>query len=120
MMKTYEFQDIQPRSKFGRPVPGILISGIAELEPSDEANIGTFCVTSVLVDGGNPISLTYANARPGTFDAVIFKAVADEIENDLTHDGKIARALWADAVEQDAQDAIDEDGDRRFEFAGRR
>lgn len=103
-----EFEEICPRNKHGKPITGIMLSGTAWLESSNDEGFGEpheFYVDTILVEGGNPINLQHARAHPGSFDAVIFKAVADEIENSKTEKGRYASAMFSEAVEAEREAA---------------
>lgn len=119
----YEFEEIQPRNSVGKPISGIMLYGMAELKPSrdydphDPDLAFEFFVEAITIEGGNRISRGHAKAHPGSPDAFFFNAVAGELENGLTQDGKLAQTAWDDAVEKEAEEYVCAQADYLYEMA---
>ena len=105
MIIEHEFQDICPRTDTGREIEGCMFSGEAEFRYAENGNRHEFYVSAVRLNGGLWMTRKQANMIPGSFDAVVFKAVADEIENIKTGIGQDAQAMWSDAVASEMEDA---------------
>lgn len=98
-MATFEFQELTPRDTLGRPILGIMLYGEAELVGSDpENNPDQFYVASVTLDGGFTLD------PRSEFDGVLFKKIAAELENGKTELGRLAQAVFSEAVEAGASE----------------
>lgn len=103
----FEFQQFTPY-RDGREVYGIMIDGTAYLESSTERGYGyrnEFYVDAVEILGGLVITHKQAKASPNGFNGVLFKLVADRIENSATEIGKDAQAVFSDAVASEMEAA---------------
>ena len=96
---TFDFQELTPRGPYGKPITGMMLYGTAELESSYPNWPGQLYVASVTIEGAATITLAKANAQPSSFDGVLFKAIANELENDKTELGRLAQSEFTEAVE---------------------
>ena len=99
----HEFQDICPRTDTGREIEGALFSGEAELRYAEGGRRHEFYVSAVRLNGGLWITRKQANMIPGSFDAVVFKTIANELENSRTAHGQDAQAMFSEAVRDEME-----------------
>ena len=102
----FEFYSLSPRDDMGREIYGILIDGTAYLEPSNDPGFGDrheFYVERIEILGGLGITHKQAKASPTGFNGVLFKAIADLIENSKTGIGQDAQAMFSEAVRDEME-----------------
>lgn len=95
----FEFQELTPRDARGRPVLGIMLYGTAELVSNEGSDPHEFYVASVTLDGGSVLD------QRGPFDGVLFRKIADELENSKTELGRLAQAEFSGVVEASVPEA---------------
>lgn len=99
----HEFQEICPRTDTGREIEGCMFSGEAELRYAENGNRKEFYVSAIRLNGGLWITRKQAMMIPHSFDAVVFKTIADELENGKTERGQTAQAVFSDQVEAELE-----------------
>lgn len=100
-----EFQEICPRTDTGREIEGALFSGEAELRYAENGNRKEFYVSAIRLNGGLWITRKQALMIGNSFDAVVFKTIADELENSKSAHGQAAQAVFSDQVEAEMEAA---------------
>jgi hypothetical protein len=101
----HEFSDIYLRTDNGREIEGCVFSGEAELRYAENGNRHEFYVSAIRLNGALWITRKQANMIPHSFDAVVFKTIANELENIKTANGQDAQAMWSDAVASEMEGA---------------
>jgi hypothetical protein len=100
-----EFQEICPRTDTGREIEGCMFSGEAELRYNENGDRREFYVSAIRLNGGLWITRKQALMIGSSFDAVVFKTVANELENSKTEHGRYAQSAYSDQVEADMEAA---------------
>lgn len=101
----HEFSDICLKTDTGRDIEGGMFSGEAELRYAENGNRHEFYVSAIRLDGGLWIDRKQAMMIPHSFDAVVFKTIADELENSKSDQGQTAQAVFSDQVEAEMESA---------------
>lgn len=101
----HEFIDISPRTDTGQDIYGASFSGEAELRYAENGDPREFYVSAVRLNGGLWITRKQAKAVPHSFDAIVFKIIADELENGSTVAGRMAQADFSEQVDAEMEGA---------------
>ena len=104
----FEFQQLTTRDNSGREIYGMELSGTAYLESNNPPGYGyrdEFYVESIVILGGLVLTRKRAEASKTGFEGVLFKQIADQIENSATEIGKDAQAVFSDAVAEQMEAA---------------
>lgn len=101
----HEFVDISPRTDTGREIEGAMFSGEAELRYAENGDPREFYVSAIRLNGGLWITRKQARMVPHSFDAAVFKIIADELENGATVAGRMAQADFSEQVDAEMEGA---------------
>ena len=96
-----EFEELQPVID-GVRVEGMMLYGKATLEAAYPDEDDSFFVSEITLDGG--LRLTACGGVPKdhpSFKKSLFRAIADEIQNEKTSIGRYAQACFSEAVRGD-------------------
>ena len=99
----HEFSDVYLKTDTGREIEGGMFSGEAELRYNENGNRHEFYVSAIRLNGGLWISRKQALMIPHSFDAVVFKTIAKELEDGDTDAGRLAQIDFSDQVEAEME-----------------
>lgn len=97
----FEFEELQPVID-GLKVEGMMLYGTATLESAYPGEDDSFFVSEITLDGG--MHLTACGKVPKdhpSFKKELFRAIADQIQNEKTEIGRIAQAEFSEACRGD-------------------
>lgn len=97
----FEFEELQPVID-GVKVEGMMLYGTATLESAYPGEDDSFFVSEITLDGG--LHLTACGKVPKdhpSFKKELFRAIADQIQNEKTEIGRIAQAEFSEACRGD-------------------